>query len=124
LTTARAARSGALGLAQHNLDKAQQARDTEAMARALDTIALLIRRGHADYAAWHEVYGLLEQRRRIVESERKRVLEMHQSLTVEQAMALMAQLVQIIKRNVANPAEREAIGAAIDALANRVTPTA
>ena len=49
---------------------------------------------------WKEILTLLEQRRKLVESERKRLVEMHQVITAERAMVLMSAILGIIRENV------------------------
>jgi hypothetical protein len=83
--------------------------DTEATADALNSMLSLIRNGHQDYAAWQDVRGLLEQRRRTVESERKRLVEMQQNITVEKAMLLVGAIGGIIKAHVHDRATLAAI---------------
>ena len=88
---------------------AQRAQDQEAQITTITTILDLIRRGHSDYAAWREVGGVLEQRRRLVESERKRLIEMQQTITAEQAMILVQALLASIKEHVTDRAALAAI---------------
>lgn len=52
---------------------------------------------------WEEVYQLVEQRRRLVESERKRMVELKQFLTLDQAANLMNALAMVVKQNVSDP---------------------
>lgn len=66
------------------------------MAHILD----LITKGHADYQAWRELGAALEQRRKLVESERKRLVEAQLTMTSEQAMLLMDALLMAVKANV------------------------
>jgi hypothetical protein len=88
----------------------EQARgNIEAMQRALVRLERLITDGAADYAAWQAVGDLLEQRRRLVDSETRRLAASHDILTSEQAMTLMAQMVAIIQRHVPDRAVLGAI---------------
>ena len=63
--------------------------DDVAGKEALEGILHTIGRGKADSAAWYDVIGLIEQRRKLVESERKRLVEMKQMVTVEESMLLV-----------------------------------
>ncbi len=56
---------------------------------ALSALLDLIDEGAADEAAWLDVRSLIEQRRRLVESERKRTVELQQNLNVERALLLL-----------------------------------
>lgn len=71
----------------------------------------IIDRGLADWAAWDEVAKLLEQRRRLVESERKRLVEMQQVVTVERAMLLVSAITESVRRHVHEPRALAAIHA-------------
>lgn len=77
----------------------------------LREISEIVQGGLADQAIWHEVYELLERRRRLTESERKRLVNMHQIITVERAMVLIHNLQRAVIENVSNPDERMAIAA-------------
>lgn len=70
------------------------------MAEALALHEQLISRGVSDYAAWHEVGSLLEQKRKLAESERKRLVEMQQTITTEQALLFVSAVMDSVRRNV------------------------
>lgn len=96
--------------------EARQAGDVAAMAQKLNALGQMIDRGLADWAAWEEVEKLLEQRRRFVESERRRMVEMQQMITAERAMALLAFVVDVIRRHVSDRRVLAAISADIGKL--------
>jgi len=60
----------------------------------------LIQEGAKDWMRWQEVYGLIEQRRKVAESEAKRQVQLKQTLTVSQAMTLLTAVVDVVKSNV------------------------
>ncbi len=91
----------------------------EKTARLADLLRL-IDEGADDYAAWMDVRSLVEQRRKLVESERKRLVEMQQTITAERAMLLIGAITGIIKAHVTDSAQLGAIAADIGAL---VAPT-
>lgn len=64
---------------------------------ALDDLRQSIGSGLADYAAWSEVLGLIERRRKLAETEMKTLATMQQMLTVEQATVFAVRLQSIIK---------------------------
>lgn len=66
----------------------------------LDDLKDAIQKGLEDYAIWSEVINLLEQRRKIVESEQKRLVAMQQVITISDAMVLMTALANIVKKHV------------------------
>lgn len=86
--------------AYKNLLVAQSKKDYVKMAEALQSLGEIIQRGQADYAAWQDVSIVMEQRRRLVESERKRRVDMQQMITVDRAMLLIGAISDILKRNI------------------------
>ena len=81
--------------------------DIAEMGAQLDAMISLIERGAADVAAWREIHGVLEQRRRLVESERKRLVEQEQMLTLHEAMTMFQAMAAAVKSNVS---DRDALG--------------
>ena len=67
---------------------------------AMRTIIVLVQAGMSDYAAWGEVKSLLEQRRKMAETETKRRVSMQQMITANEALLLQSALLDIIRRNV------------------------
>ena len=90
--------------------------DTEAARHCLNEWGRIVQLGSSDYAAWDEVYNTIEQRRKLVESERKRLVEMSQVLTVERVMLLISALTDVIKSHVTDHGILSAISADIGKL--------
>jgi len=86
--------------AYHNFRRGMRNEDQEMMGRALATLDRLINRGISDYAAWNEAQSLIEQRRRLVESERKRRMDMKTILTAEQGIAMITAIYDILTHHV------------------------
>jgi hypothetical protein len=84
--------------------------------KAFNRVLELIDQGYDDYRAWGEVQALLEQRKRLVESERKRKIELQQTLSIEKAMLLIGAIGGIVKAHVTDRAQLAAISADISAL--------
>lgn len=78
----------------------RQASDIKGQMDALNLIMELISQGHTDYRAWGEVAAVLDQRRRLVESERKRLVEMQQMISSERMMVLLGAVVGVIQEHV------------------------
>ena len=76
----------------------------------------LISNGLADNVIWSEIGELLEKRRRIIESERRRLIDMQQMITAENAMLLVAALVGVIREHVTDRGILNAISADIGKL--------
>lgn len=83
-----------------NALRAQRAGDQANATLLLNEVDDLIRRGSADYAAWSEVRDVIQERRRLAESERQRLKDAQQTLTLAEAMSLIATLQESITRNV------------------------
>ena len=94
----------------------RRAGDTVKTAEALNVLLDLVGQGHADYRAWAEIGGVIEQRRKLVESERKRLVEMQQTLTVERAMLLIGAISGVIKAHVHDRTTLAAIGRDIESI--------
>jgi hypothetical protein len=88
----------------------------EDMRKTLVTIESLLTRGIQDYEAWREVQVALEQRRRLVETEHRRRVNMQQMMSFERAMALFGAIVGVIETHVPDRAIRAAISADLRAL--------
>lgn len=88
----------------------------------LYALGLTINEALDDYAAWQEIQLLLEQRRKLVETERKRLVDMQQMITAERAMLLIAAISDTIRRHVSDRNVLAAINADLGALINRPAP--
>lgn len=84
---------------------------------AIADLGSLIEHGCMDTQAWGEIRELVEQRRKLVESERKRLIEMQQMMTAGQAQLLIARLYDVVSQHVRDRSTLAAIGAELQALA-------
>jgi hypothetical protein len=82
------------------LARAQARADADTYKIAFDDVARLVNKGGEDTAAWTEIFAMIDQRRKLVVSESRRLETMHQMLSIEKAMLLLANVVDIIKRHV------------------------
>lgn len=98
---------------------ANATKNADKMRTALMDLDSALERGITDYRAWNEVGQAIEQRRKLVESERKRLVEMQQMITSEQAMSLVAALTASVKEHVTDSATLSAIQAEFIRLASR-----
>jgi hypothetical protein len=81
------------------------------------TIDIIINQAKTDYQAWGEIHALIDQRRRMVESERKRLVEIQQMITAKEAMTLIAAIQGIVLEHVTDKTTIRNISAAVNALA-------
>jgi hypothetical protein len=98
-----------LGAANEALDRARTGGDRGALATRLDALQTLIRRGASAGAAQDRIAQLIEQRRRVAESEQKREHTTRNMVTAAQAMALLMRVAESIRTNVGDPEARAAI---------------
>lgn len=73
--------------------------DITANMRAVDQA---IRAGVADYAAWEDVAKATERRSRLVDREQRRMEALSQYLPVEQALAFMAAVMDVVRQHVSD----------------------
>ena len=89
-----------LGKHWADFEQAAAKKDTTRQKEAIVSMGRAIKRGNAIYANWGEVYNVADQRRKTVESERRRLVEMQQMITSERAMLLMGAILSVIQRHV------------------------
>ena len=75
----------------------------------LDRIEELASRGAVVLDIFSQIQPMLEQRRKTAESENKRIKELNQTFTAEQAVAFVRQLGDSVKRHVTDPKQLAAI---------------
>ena len=80
--------------------RAGRSKDTEGLNTGMARMGTVLREAKDSYETWDEVGKLLEQRRRLVESERRRYVEMQQVITADRAMLLISALVDIVRQHV------------------------
>ena len=97
------------GLSKNRHDAAEARSEGTEMAEAFQKLRKLIREGSGDTWAWREVNSQIALRMKLAESERRRLVELSQTITVEQALLLIGQLTGIINTEVKDPKERAAI---------------
>lgn len=92
-----------------NLETAQLIEDQVAIRFAVASIKKLVNAGVADWAAWSDVRTLIQERKGLVESERKRLVEAQRMIAVDQAMSVMALLIEAVRRHVPDAVALRAI---------------
>jgi len=80
-----------------------------AVAAGLNDLNRFIDAGGSDYATWAEISKLIDQRNRLVSSERKRLIEMQQMISVQQANKLVMALLSAVNTYVTEPKSRNAV---------------
>ncbi len=93
------------------LTRATQEHDLGAGASAFEQIGAIINRAASDHETWSEISSAMEQRRKMVDTERKHMLDLQQFITANQAMLLVQTLTSIIREEVTDPDARARIQA-------------
>jgi hypothetical protein len=84
----------------HKLKAAINSKDGSLMATALNDMDACIRAGYSDMSTWDNVVKLVEQRRKLTDSERKRLVDLQQMITAEQSILLVGALMRAVKTHV------------------------
>jgi hypothetical protein len=72
----------------------------EKQAEALSHIFWLIDEGYQEWQSWKDIRFMLQERKQLVESERKRIVDMQQMISAERAMLLLSSVTDIIKTHI------------------------
>lgn len=108
-----------LHAAYKRMQMAHRSGDPDGLRLALVELGDLIQRGHGDWAAWADVRSLIRDRQRLVESERKRLVQMQQMLSATEAMTLVTAISDAVKRHVHDPEALRAISAEVAQLVSQ-----
>ena len=119
-----AARWPEAAAAMRAYDAAQAAADRAGMHAAVATLRDVISRGAAACEAWRELHVAINQRRRLVDSERRRLEAANSTLTAEQAMTLISTLAASVKAHVSDRKALAAISADIERVLRNPTASA
>jgi hypothetical protein len=109
-----AARWPEAAAAMRAYDAAQAAADRAGMHAAVATLRDVISRGAAACEAWRELHVAINQRRRLVDSERRRLETAQSTMTAEQAMTFVGALAASVKAHVTDRKALAAISADIE----------
>jgi hypothetical protein len=107
-------------LARFEREKDRQ--NLNGMTRALARLKTLITCGASDYATWHEIGEQIEQRRKLCDSEARRLHLAHETITADRAMVLVTVIVETVRRHVQDRAILGAIAVDLQALGMAMLP--
>ena len=110
-----------LAVAKTEFIAARNAHDIPTMDQWLSDILRLIDAGNADWMIVADIVRLQDHKRKLGESERKRLIEMRQIITAEQAAVLLGAITDIIVRNVTDRDTRARISAELTRIADSST---
>jgi hypothetical protein len=95
--------------AMARFDEERVRKDDAGMDAALADMRRLLGQGASDWATWRVVVGeLIESKRKLIDTEQRRMTLAHESLTSDRAMMMMARLIGIVQKHVT---DRQALGA-------------
>ncbi|MES2465349.1 MAG: HGGxSTG domain-containing protein [Armatimonadota bacterium] len=107
----------------------QENRGTPAGDRAREAYVCLVQEmgavvasGASDYRAWGEVCSMIEQRRRLVNTEIACLVKSEQMVPKEKALAFVGAVVAVVRRHCPEPERLNAIGTEMTALIERELP--
>jgi hypothetical protein len=100
----------------HRLKAAINSKDGNMMASALNDMDAAIKRGYSDMSTWDSIIKVIEQRRKLTDSERKRLVDLQQMITAEQSMLLVGTLMRAVKEHVTDKRALSAIANEIRAI--------
>jgi hypothetical protein len=91
-----------------------QAKNGEEQLAVITALGQLIQRGASDYAAWEDVGRQVDRTQRLVESQRKRTMELQHSIPMDQLNFIMTTLLAAIVKYVIDRETRANIQAEFD----------
>jgi hypothetical protein len=109
-------------LAYETLELAfESADDPDAVATAMRSLKTCINSASSLRYTWNEILTLIQHRKSLVESERRRLLENKAMLSVDQLMLLMAQIQQVVLKEVISPEVRSRIALGLKELMTKTS---
>ena len=99
----------AVGVAYMSLTAARKVKKWDRVDVGLKTLGNLVQRGANIWQAWQEIEGVVDQRRKLVEGERRRLVDLQQYVTAERVLLLFTVVANVITRRIDDPALVEAI---------------
>jgi hypothetical protein len=89
---------GMVALVHHAMNEAVDADDLDELKQLVDRLGTVIGRAAADRQAWEAILPVVEQRRRLVQSEARRRVAMQDMVTTEHQLVLLGRVAAIVKR--------------------------
>jgi hypothetical protein len=93
--------------------------DTNKLHELLIELDDLTKDGITDYSAWNEIGMQIELRRRLVETERRRLVDMQQMITAEDAANYLTAITLAVRENVSDPTILGRIQTAFNRISNQ-----
>ncbi len=81
----------------------QRTWDWTIMAKRLEHLSSLVARGLGRERAFEQVCDLIDQKARLARQEHKRLVDLEQHLTIEEALLVAGALTEVVRRVVGDP---------------------
>jgi hypothetical protein len=78
--------------------QANRSNNPELAAKSINKIGRIITKGVSQHQSWRELMSTMNVEKKLIESERKRLQEMKQMMTAEQAMGMLTFVVSVFKK--------------------------
>jgi hypothetical protein len=88
------------------LEQAQDNNDPREMGRVMLRLRALMRSTQPSGPVWNEIRDVIEQRRKLLESESRRIHQSSNSMSGEQILALIEYIVDVLRTSVSKYADR------------------
>jgi len=100
-------------VAMRNLTGAMQSGNTDAVGEALNALHIAINRGVHDVDNWDEMMEVIETRRRVTETELRRVRSAQEWISTQEALDLITVISESVNAHVTDPTAKALIAADI-----------
>jgi hypothetical protein len=107
--------------AWRDLNEAVEDGDSAAQNKHAAKLNSLLNQGVRDYAVWDEIGRQLEQKRKLSETEQKRIMNAQQFVTNEKALMLMHQIELILKNRIQDRGLLTTVASDIALLKNQIS---
>jgi hypothetical protein len=100
---------GEVAQARNNIKRAMETGKGRTLEDAYNHLDSIVESAQSDIETWDKIFELIEQRRKLVDSERKRQMDLQQVITTEQSMLLVTTLIRAVTEHVTDKRQLAAI---------------
>lgn len=95
--------------ARNGVKRAMDSKKGQDLLNAYNHLDSVVESAQNDIETWDRILILIEQRRKLTDSERKRQVDLHQVITTEQSMLLVSTLIRAVTNHVTDKRQLAAI---------------
>jgi len=103
-------------------ESAMTAQDMESIKTQMRVLQILVRKGGEDWEVWKSVTDLIEQRRKLVESESKRMKDQAETMTATEAYVLFNAILTLVNEHVTDKETKAKLQRGFENLVNSSAP--